>query len=248
MDWSGINTSWTSIGGNLAAELELMIGRGELPRGQKIPPERELASRLGVSRTTLREAMLELELRGLVTRRPGRGTVVVDSTTNVQETQLSSALGEARRDFTEIMEMRRTIEPAIVSLAATKASPSDIQELEELLQRAATESSATKLLELDVQFHVKVADLARNSLLSELIRIVSKWAESSRRLGFQGSERKATSLAGHQEVIEALKAGDPKAAEEAMARHLGHIETLIAPQEAHSAGTAMTGKTDGDQS
>jgi GntR family transcriptional regulator, transcriptional repressor for pyruvate dehydrogenase complex len=244
VDWSRVNTGWTSIGGGLAAELELMIGRGELPRGEKIPPERELAAALGVSRTTLREAMLELEIRGLVSRRPGRGTVVLESGSGDQESRLSAALGEAQRDFTEVMEMRRAIEPGIVALAATKANDMDIELLEELIAAAEAETSAARLLDLDVKFHIQVADLAKNSLLSELMRTVSNAAASSRRLGFQGSGRKSASLSGHRAIIEALRTGDSKAAESAMAQHLHHIEDLISPSgsDGHtSAGGQVSG-------
>ncbi len=107
VNWTSVGHEWVSLGGSLAAELELMIARGELPKGEKIPPERELASALGVARATLREALLELEIKGLLSRRPGRGTMVLE--TNA-ETQSESFLvyNAAQEDFTQVMEMRCT--------------------------------------------------------------------------------------------------------------------------------------------
>jgi len=229
VDWSSASRGWVSMGGNLAAELELMIIRGVLPRGEKIPAERDLAATLGVSRATLREAMLELELKGLVSRRPGRGTIVLESSTPTQTAQLSSVFREAKQDFHQIMEMRRAVEPGVAGLAASKAGPADIDRIEALLRTAEQESSAARLLELDVAFHVMLADITRNPLLSDLLHIVSDWASSSRRLGFQDASRKAESLAGHWAIVDALKSGDRPLAEQAMRDHLGGIQELIAP-------------------
>lgn len=240
VDWSAMSHAWVSMGGNLAAELELMIVRGELPQGEKIPAERVLAETLGVSRTTLREALLELELRGLVSRRPGRGTIVLESTTPKQAEELSSAFGVAQADFKQVMEMRCSIEPGVTALAATKATQSDVRKLEAILRTAEQETSSAKLLELDVEFHVMVADIARNPLLSKLIRIVSDWARSSRRLGFQGASRKSASLLGHWAIIDALRAGNGPAAEQAMRDHIGGIQELIAPAGRSESGTETT--------
>ncbi len=178
VNWSSINQKWNSLGGNLAAELELMIVRGELPQGEKIPPERELAATLGVSRATLREALLELEIKGLLSRRPGRGTIVLEAPTESQFEQLSEAFTAAQQDFSQVMEMRLTIEPAVARLAATKATAADIRKLEQILAESEKETSSMKLLELDQTFHVALSDIARNPLLSDLIRIVGDWAGS----------------------------------------------------------------------
>lgn len=229
VNWSSVGTNWMSIGGSLASELELMIIRGELPRGEKIPPERELAATLGVSRTSLREALLELEFKGLVSRRPGRGTIVLESSTPAQSQQLLASFDAAQKDFQQIMEMRSAVEPGVAGLAALKATATDLRQLEALLETAEGENSASRLLELDVEFHTRVADIARNPLLSQLIRIVSEWASSSRRLGFQGPSRKDASLAGHRDILQALRRGDATAAEASMRHHLTLIHDLITP-------------------
>lgn len=230
VNWSSINQKWNSLGGNLAAELELMIVRGELPQGEKIPPERELAATLGVSRATLREALLELEIKGLLSRRPGRGTVVLEAPTETQFEQLSAAFAAAQQDFSQVMEMRLTIEPAVARLAATKATAADIRKLEQILAKSEIETSSMKLLELDQTFHLALSDIARNPLLSDLIRIVGDWAGASRRLGFQGGKRKEASLHGHWQIVDALRAGQPELAETAMRDHIAGIQNLIAPK------------------
>ncbi|MFB0836064.1 FadR/GntR family transcriptional regulator [Arthrobacter halodurans] len=227
VNWTSVGHEWVSLGGSLAAELELMIARGELPTGEKIPPERELATMLGVSRATLREALLELEIRGLLSRRPGRGTVVQATTPDRHAARLSEALRAARADFAQVMELRSTVEPAVAALAAGKTTPEDIVRLQALLEAADGENNATRLLELDVEFHVAIADIARNPLVSDLIRMVSDWASSSRRLGFQGPSRTKASAAGHAKILAALRSGDSAKAAAAMREHLGCIEDTI---------------------
>ncbi|HEX9229793.1 MAG TPA: FadR/GntR family transcriptional regulator [Arthrobacter sp.] len=227
VNWRSVGHEWVSLGGGLAAELELMIARGELPKGEKIPPERELAEMLGVSRATLREALLELEIKGLLNRRPGRGTVVQATTPDLHAERLSEALGAAQADFAQVMELRGAVEPAVAALAAGKSTPEDIAKLEAILKAAEKENNSTRLLELDVEFHVAIADIARNPLVSDLIRMVSDWASSSRRLGFQGPSRAKASAAGHADILQALKSGDPGSAASAMREHIGCIEDTI---------------------
>lgn len=227
VNWTSVGHGWVSLGGSLASELELMIARGELPKGERIPPERELATVLGVSRATLREALLELELKGLVSRRPGRGTVVQAAAPEIQAERLSEALRAARADFAQVMELRITVEPAVAALAAGKVTAEDLARLEAILEVAEAENNATRLLELDVDFHVAIADIARNPLVSDLIRMVSDWASSSRRLGFQGPTRTEASAAGHRKILQALQSGDTTKASTAMREHIGCIEDTI---------------------
>ncbi|WAC65682.1 FCD domain-containing protein [Agrococcus sp. SL85] len=233
MDWSSASQRWSSIGGNLAAEIELMIGRGVLPVGEKLPAERELAEKLGVSRTTLREALLALELRGFVSRRPGRGTIVL-AAEPADAGAGRSVLTEARATLGQTMELRSVVEPGIAALAAARGDAAGVDRLEAILAEAAGTVSATRLAELDVDFHTQVAAMSGNDLLVDLMGQVSDWAGSSRRLGFASRERTATSLAGHDAILAAIRAGDADAARAAMAEHIGSILALVDAQSSET--------------
>lgn len=96
----------------------------------------------------------------------------------IRAERLSEALRAARADLAQVMELRSTVEPAVTALAAGKTTPEDVARLGAILEAAETENNATRLVELDVEFHVAIADIARNPLVSDLIRMVSDWASS----------------------------------------------------------------------
>ncbi|MQA01758.1 MAG: FCD domain-containing protein [Streptosporangiales bacterium] len=231
-DWSKLTRDTTTLCQHLATELELMIMRGELPRGERIPPERELAATLGVSRTSLRQALHELQLKGLLDRRPGRGTIVVERLPSGLGAALSSALGAAEHDFRQVMDLRATVEPQVAARAAERATRPDLRRLRELLAEAESEPAASRLL--DLEFHRAVGDAAHNPLVGELMNVVCEWGRSSRRLGLQGKRRRNLSLTAHREILDAIQAGTPDAAEAAMAEHLRSIGELVGAELADS--------------
>lgn len=233
-DWSKLTRDTTTLCEHLATELELMIMRGELPRGERIPSERELAATLGVSRTSLRQALHELQLKGLLDRRPGRGTIVVERLPSGLGAALSSALGAAEHDFRQVMDLRATVEPQVAARAAERATRPDLRRLRELLDEAERATAASRLLELDLDFHRAVGHAAHNPLVGELMNVVCEWGRSSRRLGLQGKRRRDLSLTAHRQILDAIEAGAPDAAERAMAEHLRTIGDLVATELADS--------------
>ena len=229
VDWQASAPRWSSLGGNLASELELMISRGELKHGDKLPAERQLADSLGVSRTTLREALLQLEMRGLLSRRPGRGTIVHAPDSSPLTAELSGAFDTAHTDFARVMQLRQIIEPAVAAAAAeaVAAGGAELDVLSTLIEQAEGTTSSLRLLELDVAFHTAVAALVGNPLVDQLMHTVSDWTSSSRRLGFQGEARRHESIGGHRRILAALERGDATAAEAAMREHLAGIRRIV---------------------
>lgn len=211
--------------------LEQLIATGQLPPGSRLPPERDLAVQLGVSRNSVREAVHELELKRLVERRSGRGTMVLDPRSSAAGALLNE-LAPEERDLLEIMDFRLAIEPPIAGLAAERTTRGGLTRLARLLDEMAGESSPARVAELDYDFHAAIARATHNRLLIRLHEVSSEWLRQSRREALQSHRRRAASLAGHRRIYEAIKAGDRDGAHAAMVEHIAQVRSIIEPQVA----------------
>lgn len=212
----------------IANRLLGLIGEQELRPGDKLPAERELARMMGVSRPVLREALRALAIMRVVDIRQGDGTYI----TSLEPEQLISHL-----DFVfpkdsvallKLSEARRVVEIGNARLAAARISGDEIDALEGLvhaLQGALDEPD--RFSDLDIAFHTTVCDAAGNFLLSQFMNIINTLGKVSReRTGGIRKVRKAA-LRDHRAILTTMKAGDPDAAEQAMSRHLDHIEDVL---------------------
>ncbi len=211
--------------------LEQLIVTRQLPPGSRLPPERDLAVQLGVSRNSVREAVHELELKRLVERRSGRGTMVLDPRSSAPGALLNE-LAPEERDLLEIMDFRLTIEPPIAGLAAERTTRGGLTRLARLLDEMADESNPARVAELDYDFHAAVARATHNRLLVRLHEVSSEWLRQSRREALQSQRRRAASLAGHRQIYEAIKVGDRARAQDAMVAHIEQVRSIIEPHAA----------------
>lgn len=230
IDWQRLMGPSGGISTTLSARLERLIARGELAPGSRIPSERDLAERLGVSRGSVREAIHELSLKGLVERRSGHGTTVVAPSSATFTGSLVQRLTQEERSVLEVMDFREAIEPPIAARAAERATAADVNLLQELLEQMERETSPKRFAELDSEFHHTVARAARNSLLTQLVEVSSSWMRSSRREVLQTRERREASLTGHRDILRAVLDADPVAAHRAMVDHINSISRLIDPR------------------
>ncbi|WP_230685041.1 FadR/GntR family transcriptional regulator [Cellulomonas sp. JZ18] len=209
----------------LAAHLERLIATGQVAAGDRLPSERDLAASLSVSRATLREAMHELEAKNLIERRPGRGTVVVaPSDAERALLDLSSPSSEAR----DAAELREIVEPSVAGLAARRATPANLLQLREVLDRTTPRLRPEASLACDTEFHLLVARAARNPLLATLHTMVAEWTMDVRRHSHTTAEGRRTSREGHLAIFAAIEAHDADAAQRAMSEHLGDVRRLVA--------------------
>nr|WP_240188699.1 FCD domain-containing protein [Nakamurella flavida] len=213
-----------NISVSLAAHLERLIATGALPPGSRLPAERDLARTMSVSRASLREAMHELETKNLIERRPGRGTTVLERSAAVEEL-LGLSGGASVRD--NAAELRLVVEPSVAALAATRATASNLLQLQEVLDRTTPDLRATRSLELDIEFHLLLAHAARNPLLTTLHTLMTEWTMEVRRLSHSTARSRRHSAQGHAEILRAVRAQDAGAAREAMERHLDDVRGLI---------------------
>lgn len=223
----------------VAQQLLTSIAAGEYVPGTRIPGDRELAERLEVSRATAREAILALELIGAVEVRHGDGTYVrVPAGVTPIE---GSALDVPPR---ELIEARRSVEPVVASLAATRIGSDAFdrlrRDLDEAAEIVADPVALPRFMELGLRFHAEVAAGCGNSLLAGIVgelvntELHPLWVLVNQ-LAVSSLTAREGQLAQHIEVIEAIGAGDGPAAARAMGEHLASVDKVIffpAPVEA----------------
>jgi len=202
----------------IADQVRALIATGEFPPGGRLPAERELAKRFGVSRPTLREALIALEVEGYVDVRPGSGIVVTTPKSAVPD-------GSGDEGPLEILRARILIEGEIAAEAAAIMKPKDIAALEQILAAMKGEAPDEAVhVEADRQFHRYIAaKLANKALLRILTGLFDKRDTPLARqfaTDFDNAKTWTAVLAEHRRIVSALAARDPEQARKAMRDHL----------------------------
>lgn len=209
----------------IAARLLTMIKAKQLSPGQKLPPERELAAMLNVSRPSLREALRALAMMNVIEMRQGDGTYISSLETEQLVEHLDFVLALDDSTFLQLFEARKIVESGIAGLAARRITPAQIAGLEDLqsLSRSSV-ADPDAFLEVDLEIHNAITEAARNPFLKRFTVSLSSISLASRvrTVNIPGVIQQAAS--DHQAIISALKAGDADAAEQAMLYHLNNIE------------------------
>lgn len=210
----------------VARQLERRITE-ELKPGDLLPPERELARMLGVSRSSVRDAIRSLELMGLLEPRQGIGTVVC-SPGAASANPLADALLEKRKMVADLLDVRKMIEPPLARRAALRISSDEIANMENILLRQEAKVRAGAVgLEEDSQFHYAIAMASNNAAILKVVDVLMDMLRETRERSLQAEGRQEKSLAGHHRILSALKQGDAVAAEAAMRWHLREVENMI---------------------
>lgn len=211
----------------VADQIGDLIRSGEFASGDRLPPERDLAKKLGVSRPVVREAMIALEIEGLVEVRVGAGTYV-------RPARPSSAAGHADAGPSpfEILSARKMIEGEIAEQAAAAMTPSLMAPVEEALtlMRAATMESRSTL-ETDRLFHVRIAEATGNQVLVAMVdelwqAMLSPVFDALRRVTGLPKKDQMT-LKDHSDIVAALAARDGATARRLMREHIDHVEAIL---------------------
>lgn len=211
----------------VARQIEKLI-LTKLHPGDKLPAERELAEILGVSRSSIRDAMRSLELVGLVEPRQGAGTVVREISPDILVTPISNILAHKRQMVGELLDFRKMLEPPLAARAATHASAEKIAEMDEILRRQGDKLSHGELaIEEDNQFHYAIARASGNSVVLKVLDTLMDLLRETRALSLQRKGRPQKSIAGHRRILAAIKRRDAGAAETAMRQHIQDIEQIV---------------------
>ncbi|WP_433491823.1 FadR/GntR family transcriptional regulator [Nocardia grenadensis] len=216
-----------SVGAEVAAHLEKLIISGALRAGDRLPPERELAASMNVSRSSLREAMFELESKKLVQRRQGRGSTVADISRAAS--RLYEDLADLDIELGYATELRDLVEPRIAELAALRAVESNLLSLDEVLVRSRDTSPPEESMRLDIEFHTLLAHAAQNPLLVTLCTMTTEWTQRTRALSHRTALGRRISVQGHELILRAVSDHDGAAAAAAMEQHLREVREISAP-------------------
>ncbi|GAB3462491.1 FadR/GntR family transcriptional regulator [Streptomonospora sediminis] len=200
------------------------IREAELGPGDKLPSEREFAAALGVSRVSLGQALVALEVQGIIEVRHGDGAVVRYSPS---DEEVLRVLRDRDNRRTEIIDARQALEVKLAELAAVRRSDSDIAEIDAALAAMRTEVvSGERGATGDERFHAAVTRAARSGLLARMMDEISPMILQTRMESLSQPERPRASLAGHERIAAAIRAGDPKEAAEAMRAHLEMVSDV----------------------
>jgi GntR family uxuAB operon transcriptional repressor len=207
----------------LAQQLVETIAQGELKAGDRLPSERFLSERFKVSRTSLREAIIALEIRGVVEVRPGSGIYV-------RTLRPSSLAAKESTGPFELLRGRLIIEPSICAAAALSAKDADLDAIFETIVRMKDTLNDKRANEVaDKAFHVAIAAASGNAMMAEIVGDVwdrrhgAMWEKIEEH--FHTPRLREASIADHQDILAALAAHDPEAASSQMKKH---IERVIA--------------------
>jgi GntR family transcriptional repressor for pyruvate dehydrogenase complex len=211
----------------IADQIGEMIRDGEFPPGHRLPPERDLSKMLGVSRPVVREAMIALEIAGLVEVRTGSGTYVRDSA------EVAAIAGvDAGHSPTDIISARMVIESEIARIAAAKLTDADIAELDALMERMNREhDEGLSGYEGDLAFHLRIAEATGNLVLATVIERL--WQDQHAPVFALMSERTRLpenwepTRKAHAAIFDALVRRDPDAAAASMRAHLEQVLTVL---------------------
>jgi GntR family transcriptional regulator, transcriptional repressor for pyruvate dehydrogenase complex len=210
----------------VAARLRDMIHSGELSAGDRLPPERDLAKLLGVSRPTLRAGIRSLSAVGILQSRQGAGTFVAVAEESPTLDSSSLRMLSALHGFTsdEMFEARLALEMSIAGLAARRATSEQMTQLaEEIAGMYASLDEPEQYLVHDMRFHQIVAAASGNRILTSLMNMVATILFEYRSKTVKRAKDLKESAEQHHNIYRALRDHDPNAAEQAMHDHL--VET-----------------------
>ena len=213
----------------IAAQLSALIASGEFAVGQRLPSERELAAQLGVSRPSLREALIALELEGLVEVRVGAGIWVTAASARAPAIP---AQQEGEGPF-ELLRARWLVEGEIAAAAAREATASDLASIRaSLAEMERLEKRREDFSAFDREFHLRVAASTHNGVLQTVVEDLwdrgrgAVWRLMEQH--FRTPELQAATVADHRAIYQALAAHDPREARNAMRAHLKRVDSEFA--------------------
>lgn len=219
-----------ALGGTMASDTVVVgvarrlldyITNGNVEPGTRLPPERQLASSLGVGRSAVREALAALDILGIVNVRPGSGTYLQGTASELLPETLSWGLMLSEDRTHDLIEIRQGLEVQAARLAALKATTEHIENLRSCVETMQTDLAfLDTFVEADLRFHRELGEASGNQVLRDLLQSVRAllrvWADRVVR----DPDDAQTALDQHIAVLAAIEAGDEEAAGQAMDAHM----------------------------
>ena len=220
-------------------QIEELVLRGILRPGDRLPPERELAERLGVSRPSLREALAELQTRGLIETRAGAGVYVSNVIGSAFSPALVRLFATHEEAVSDMVAFRRDIEGLAAERAARFGSDSDLAVIDAVFGRmeaaqAKPVTDAETEAALDAEFHLAIVEASHNVVMLHMMRsiydLLREGVFYNRQVMFRQRTTRASVLEQHRAINEAVQARDPGAARAAIAAHLDYVQNALSDQ------------------
>lgn len=208
----------------VASQILGWIRDNGLKVGDRLPPERELAARLGVSRATVSQALVAMEVVGVVSVRHGDGAVLVES---AGSSKVVDALRRHAQRLPDIIEAREALETKLAALAATRRTDEDLAAIDEALAVMERDiADGGRGVEGDERFHAAVTAAGHSALLARLMGEISDLIKETRIESLSQPDRPMVSLKGHRRIAEAIRASDPDEAAAAMRDHVALVSDV----------------------
>jgi GntR family transcriptional repressor for pyruvate dehydrogenase complex len=205
--------------------LRSLILQGEFSAGERLPPERVLARELGVSRSTLREAIRALVVMNVLVSRHGDGTYVSSLEPDLLAEPFELMVSLSDESLFHLFEVRRVLETACAGLAAERISDEELVQFDRILEHSeAARDDPEELLDRDVELHTAIVRATRNPLLIRIMSGVGALALAGRRRTMSLPGVADRSLADHARIVSALRRRSSETARAAMEAHLAHVE------------------------
>jgi GntR family transcriptional regulator, transcriptional repressor for pyruvate dehydrogenase complex len=218
----------TRIYEEIVRQVKQLIAEGKLKSGDRLPPERDLALKFMVSRTSVREALRALQSRGLIEIRAGEGAFVRDISVETLIEPLALVILPHREAVGELFEARRLLEPAIAALAARRATDEELAEMERILDEQSREVTHGRTgVTQDAALHAAIANSAHNRAITRIVNALIDLLTQSREESLLTPGRPTRSHEDHRRILAAIKRRDEVAAHRAMLDHLIAVETLV---------------------
>jgi len=214
-----------SKGDKIIIQIRSLITSGQLKPGDRLPPERKLAERLGVGRTAVRDALQKLEFCGILKTLPQSGTVVAGIGLAALEGLITDVLKLEKSDFTSLVETRVVLEVNSARLAAERRTDEDIKEMKRALDAYEDKiKNKESAVQEDLLFHLKIAEASKNTVLKSLMLIITPDIVKSYityKVCDEKTELKA--LKEHKKILNAIIKQNGKKASSFMEEHLKDV-------------------------
>jgi GntR family transcriptional repressor for pyruvate dehydrogenase complex len=219
-------------------QIEKLILRGILRPGERLPAERELADKLGVSRPSLREAIADLQDKGLLTTRAGAGIYVADVLGSAFSDALIRLFADHDEAVFDYIGFRRDLEGLAACRAARLASDTDLQVIQTIMDKMEAAHKKTNPADearLDAEFHMAIIEASHNVIMLHMMRsmfqLLREGVFYNRQVMFKQRTTRGALLDQHRAINVAIQARDPDAARAAINAHLNYVEKALADQQ-----------------
>jgi len=196
------------------------IFSGSIQPGEKLPTERQLQEALNVGRSSIREAVKVLNVLGILEVRQGDGTYLKKADSGLLLESIEWGLLLGQKHAMDVIEARQDIELAIVKYAAERGTDQDLNELWSILEKLKV-STKSDFVELDIAFHIKLAEMAKNSALKSVLSSLQSLLRTWIKTVIDEAPNTTFSYEDHYDIYVALSEHDPEKAEMAMKKHMG---------------------------